>query len=343
MQKEIKILKKKIDPLFKFREILVINDYDIDSCSSASILWRILRKNNVKVKHMTISKGIENIIYEKIKKENPEKIVILDYVPEKEFVNKVKDYPTTLLDHHIHEKKLEVLDYFTMADYSKKYIALSYWLYLAAKDYGIKNIEWLAKLGCFWDKCIENTEFYEEGIYEKEMEEMLPFNIMVCFTQTRGASKMVEIFNTSSNFKDALEKVKSNKDYIVARKIFDEDLKNIFYSRKAYPEIKLNTYFVKTKFKHMRVFVDLITYRNPGTHVFILNEITRYKFSFRTTLNINLVEIIRKLSKEIPEFTGGGHKQACGAMLFSEDVDELLNAFIKEYLHSFHKLYRKNN
>ena len=330
-QKALNALKEKIKSLLKHKSITIVNDYDIDSCASASILWRILEKNGVKVEHISLSKGFENIIAEKLKKRNPERIVIVDYVPNKSFIEQIKDIPTTILDHHQHENFLEEVDYYTTTDYCDLYAALSYWLYHIAGEFGVKNVEWLGRLGCFWDKCMENTEFNLEDVYQKEMELMLPFNIMTSYSQTKGAAKMVEIFDTSSSFEEAYEKVISNPEYLHAKKVFDEELQNIMFSRKAYPEIKLNLYFVNTKFKHIRVYVDYITYKSKGTNVFILNETTRFKFSFRTTLDINLVEIIRNISKKIPTFSGGGHKKACGAMLLGENVEELIDEFIKEY------------
>jgi hypothetical protein len=331
MQKAITVLKEKIASLLKFKKVTIVSDYDIDSCASASILWRILKKNNVDVEHVILSKGIENIVLEKIKKMNPEKIVIVDYVPGKDFAREIKNYPVTVLDLHEHEKYLDDVDYFTTTDYSKKYAALAYWLYVVSKEYDIINIEWLARLGCFWDKCMENTEFDIDDVYRKEMDIMLPFNLIVSFSQTRGASKMVEIFSSSNSFEIALENAKASTEYIQAKRVFDDELKNVMFSRQAYPDIKLNVYWVRTKFKHMRVFVDYITFTTIGTNVFVLDEANRFKFSLRTSLEINLVEIIRAISKIIPEFSGGGHNKACGAMLFNENVENLLNVFIEEY------------
>ncbi len=330
-RKALDVLKEKIEELGKCNEVVIVNDYDIDSCSSASILWRILKSKGVNVKHVTLSKGYENIISEKLKEMNPERIVIVDYVPKKEFIDSLSGFPITVLDHHLHEKFLEKIDYFTTMDYVDLYAALSYWLYHAAKEIGIQNVEWLGRLGCFWDKCMENTEFNYEDVYKKEMEKMLPFNIMTSFSQTRGAAKMVELFDESSSFDEAYEKVMMNDIYIHAKKVFDEELQNILFSRKAYPDIKLNIYFIKTKFKHIRVYVDYITYKSDDTNIFILNEITRFKFSFRTSLKINLVEMLREISKKYPNFSGGGHKQACGALLDGENVEEILDEFIKIY------------
>jgi nanoRNase/pAp phosphatase (c-di-AMP/oligoRNAs hydrolase) len=93
----------------------------------------------------------------------------------------------------------------------------------------------------------------------------------------------------------------------------------------------LNVYWIKTKFKHIRIYVDYITYTTPGTHVFVLDESIRFKLSFRTSLDINLEKIIKELAKEDKNFGGGGHAQACGAMLKNENVEELLNNFIKKY------------
>ncbi len=331
MQEALQKLKEKIDSILEYNRVLIINDYDIDSCASASILWRILRMNNIEVEHLTLSKGIENKIIEKLKEKNPEKIVVVDYVPTKELTEELKNFSTTILDHHTHEEHLNVLDYYTTSDFDVKYAALSYWLYLISKEYEIKNVEWLAELGCFWDKCMENTEFYEENVYSKKMDKMLPFNIFASYTQTIGAERLVQLFNNSSDIEEALDNIKNTKGYEKSFETFKHELGFIEASKKEYPEIKLNIFDVNTKFKHMRVFVDYITYQNEGTHIFVLNEIIRYKFSFRTSLEINLVKIIRNLSEKIPEFGGGGHPKACGAMLKSNKIENFLEEFLKEY------------
>jgi oligoribonuclease NrnB/cAMP/cGMP phosphodiesterase (DHH superfamily) len=51
----------------------------------------------------------------------------------------------------------------------------------------------------------------------------------------------------------------------------------------------------------------------------------------RTSLDINLVELINRLKKKFPNFGGGGHKHACGALLLGENVEEFLAEFINEY------------
>jgi len=338
MQKVVKLLSEKIKELLKHKKITIVNDYDIDSCASASILWRILRKNNIEVEHVTLSKGCEGIIAQKLKKRNPEKIVIVDYVPGKILATELSGMNVTILDHHKRDSWLDEkkeFDYFTVEDYNVKYAALSYWLYLSARDFEVSSIDWLAKLGCFWDKCIENTGFNEENVYVKLMPEMLPFNLFVSYSQTRGAQKMVEMFNESSSFEEVFQKVTESQDYKQAKTEFETELQNINFSRHAYPEIKLNIYWVNTKFKHMRVFVDCITYQNPGTHFFVLDEKTQFKFSLRTSLEISLIDIIKKTKEKIPDFGGGGHLKACGAMLRNENVEELLLVLVEEYKKAF--------
>ena len=66
-EKALEVLKEKVKELFRYNTITIVNDYDIDSCSSASILWRVLESNGVKVEHITLSKGFESIVAEKIK------------------------------------------------------------------------------------------------------------------------------------------------------------------------------------------------------------------------------------------------------------------------------------
>ena len=330
MQKTITELVKRIKKFENLKNPFVVYHFDIDGCASASILWRILKKYNVNAEFCPITRGFEAVAMEKIKNHNPDRIVVLDYVPHIEFFEFLKDYPTEILDHHTHEKGLESFDYFTSSDFEVG-ASLSYLMYKAAEKIGIKKTDWLGRLGSFWDKCAEHTEFYYEEIYKKEMETMFPFNLVVNLTQITGSKKMFELMNMHSDFESALEDVKKMDDYVRAKKLFDSELKEIEFSKKMYSKIDLNVYWVKTKFKHIRIYVDYITYQSDGTKIFILDETTRFKFSIRTSLKINIVDIINKIKEKYPNFSGGGHKQACGAMLRGENVQELLADFITEY------------
>lgn len=330
MQKTVKELVKRIKEALDSKNLFVIYHFDIDGCASASIFWRILEKEKVHASFCPATRGFEGIAMDKIEKVNPDKIILLDYVPDGEFHDFLKKYKTEIIDHHSYEERLEVFSYFTSAKFEVG-ASLSYLMHKAAEKFNIKDTLWLGRLGSFWDKCMEHTEFYYEGVYSKEMAEMLPFNLIVNLSQIKGSEKMFELMNRHKDFRDALEDLKKMEDYQRAKEIFDSESKEIEFSRKSYPDIFLNIYWIKTRFKHMRIYVDYITYLSSGTKVFVLDENTRFKFSIRTSLKINLIEIINTLKKEYKNLRGGGHKQACGAMLMGEEVDEFLESFIEEY------------
>ncbi|MCD6547195.1 MAG: DHH family phosphoesterase [Nanoarchaeota archaeon] len=330
MQKVVETIKQMIKNLEHFQRVLVVYHFDVDGCVSASILWRIFNKLKINAEFFPATRGHEDIVINKVKKNGYEKIILVDYVPGEKLSKELMEYNVDVIDHHQHEKHLEVFNYLTTADFGYE-VSTSYTLSKVAEEFGIKELEWLAFLGAFWDKCLEKTEFYKKGIYKEKMNEMLPFNLVVSFTQTRGSIELFEILNSSKNEEEALEKVKELETYKVAKKTFDNEFEKINTSKKEYKDISLEIYFVKTKFKHIRIYVDYITYSGEGTFIFILDEKTRYKFSFRTTFNINLVEIIRKLSKKIKNFNGGGHPQACGGILMGRNLNELIEEFIKEY------------
>jgi single-stranded DNA-specific DHH superfamily exonuclease len=330
MQEVIKEIVKRIEKMKKEEKVFVAYHFDVDGCASASIMWRILQKIGVMADFSPVTRGFEQIAVDRIRKSNPTKVLLVDYVPGDDFAGFLEKYQTEIIDHHTHEKHLEKFDYFTSVDYNVHF-SVSYLLSLAAKELKIKDVAWLGEAGAFWDKCLEGTEFFKENVYKDEIDNMLPFNLIISLTQTKGSEKLFQTFNESSSINEAIEKIKAIDDYKRAKEIFDSELREIKFTKKSYSDVMLNIYWVKTKFKHIRIYVDYITYTTSGTHVFVLDENIRFKLSFRTSLDINLEKIIKELAQEDKNFGGGGHAQACGAMLKNENVEELLNNFIKKY------------
>ena len=330
MTRFIKILKEAIKGL-EGLNIAILYHFDVDGCASASILARIFTKINVRYEQIPITRGYEKSIEEKIRSSHFDRILLVDYVPDTSFLNIMSTYKAILIDHHKHEDFLNGFQYYTSEDYDCN-LAISYTLYKLAKEFNIENLDWLAKLSSFWDKCIEFTEFNEQDVYSKNMELFLPFNLLVNLTALKGAKKLVEIFNESESFDDALNNLKQSQDYLKAKEIFKKEFNDIQKTKQVFPEIKLEIYKIRTKFKHIRVYVDYLSFtKDEGTMVYIVDEKNQFKFSFRTTFEIDLEEIVKQMSKEIKEFSGGGHKKACGAILRSHDVDSVINRFSELY------------
>ena len=340
MQETIKEIKKRIEKVFDKEKVVVIYHFDIDGCASASLMWRILQKNHKEATYIPATRGYEAMIARKIKKENPDKVVILDYVPSDELVNFLKNYDAEIIDHHKHEERLEKLDYFTSSDFEIG-ASLSYLLFKVAEKFEISNVSWLGYLGSFWDKCMESTEFYKKGIYQEKVDELIPFNLVVSLTRNRGSEKMLQLMNKSSSLDEAFENLEEIDDYHRAKKLFEHELRSIMFSKKNYPELQLDIYWVKTKFKHIRIYVDYITFSNEGSFLFILDEISRFKFSFRTSLELSMLNIVLQLKEKFENFKGGGHLKACGGLLDSQNVEELLSEFLKLYEKEYKKIGAK--
>jgi single-stranded DNA-specific DHH superfamily exonuclease len=329
-------IKKRLKDATKFTNVAVVYDFDIDGCTSAALLWRFFMKENVNAKYYPTTRGFQNVTMERIRKQNPDKIITVDHVPDEELTDFLANYNLSVLDHHPHIARFEKVDYVTAHDHGIGG-SMGYVLFKALEK-ELKDVDWIVKLGLFWDKAFEGTEFYEEGIYRRDLEKYLPFNLVASFTQVRGAEKVFEVLKESSSFEEADEKIRKLDDYKNAKETFDNELKEIKFSRKSFPDIKLDIYWMKTKFKHIRVYVDYITFSKEGTNIFVLNEVTQFKFSFRTAFNIDFLKVIAEVNKEFPSFTGGGHAKACGAVLRNEQVEEVLSKFIEAYKEQFSKL-----
>ncbi len=318
MDKLLKEIKKRIDKIED--GAMVVYHFDIDGVASASIIWRILQKKNIRASYEPATNGWEKVIVEKIKKHNPKQIVFLDYAP-RGYANEIKDYKVIIIDHHEEEPMPKQFDYFTSAKLKRGY-AISYLIAKTAKKYYNMDVDWIGFLGSFWDKALESTEFWEEDAYEKYIDKLMPLNLVVSLTKVSGSKKMLRVFNESNSIEDVLEKTKKMDDYKKAKSLFEKEIASF----NEFKVGKVKVIEMRTKFKHIRVYVDYLTFKERGILVFVLPERGRTKFSFRSS-EIEILPAIKKLEKEFENFSGGGHKHACGGMLKSSNYKKLIQRF----------------
>ncbi len=313
-------IRKRLDKIED--DALIVFHYDIDGVSSASIVWRVLKKKMIHAKFEPITNGWEKIVIEKIKKHNPRQIVFLDYTPNEDMVREIKDYNVVIIDHHEEQKIPKNLDYFTSAKIEKGY-AISYLICKTAKKFYDIDCNWIGFVGSYWDHCLEKTEWKED--YEKLIDKLIPLNLVVTFTRIKGSIRMLKIFNESSSLEEALKKTKELDDYKKAWKVFKDEIR-------SFKEIKrdgVGIIYLKTKFKHIRVFVDYFTFKSKKTYVFVLKEKNRTKFSFRS--NKKIFWILKKIEREVPNFSGGGHDYACGGILRDDKEEIVIEKFVKYF------------
>jgi len=319
-EKVEKILKEKVESCF------VLYHFDVDGCGAAAYIKKIFYKIKKKAKFYPITRGrVEENLYEKILKRNPKQIIVVDYVPSKEFVEKLKGYNLKIIDHHVRESYLGE-NYITSQDYGINQ-CMGYLLYKIAKKYGI-NQKYIAEVSSFWDKTLEFTEFWQENAYKKKMKLFLPFNLLVSYTQVMGSRQLMEILFSAKSLKEAIERINMIPEYVEAESEFKNEIQRM--EREEIDGIEV-LYINKSRFKHIRIFVDYITYTNDGTFLFVLKEKGRCKFSFRTTKEIDLLSIVKEIEKNVKGFSGGGHKKACGGMIKKEDPEEVIEEFVKLY------------
>ena len=317
----LKEIKKRIERIEN--EAFIIYHFDVDGVASASCIWRVLKKKYINAKFEPITNGWEDVVIEKIKKHNPKQIVFLDYTPER-IKEKIKDYQVIIIDHHEIEELPKSFDYFTSSKYEKGF-AISYLISKTVEKFYDIECDWLGFLGSYWDKCLEKTEYWKENAYKKYMEKFLPFNLIVSLTKIKGSIRLLKIFNESNSLKEAREKVIESIDYKKAKEIFEEERKKIKIEKRN----GIKIIYLKTKFKHIRIYVDYFTFTEPGTYIFVLKENGRTKFSFRS--NKNILKIIKRIEKEVEGFSGGGHENACGGMLKDENENIVIEKFVNYF------------
>ncbi len=335
------------NPLFLF-------DNDNDGLTSFLLLKRFIgRGKGVAIKSYP---ELNASYFKRVSELNPDIIFILDK-PEvsSEFFDKVKQYniPIVWLDHHqikkikVKEFKKQNINYYNPFLNDKTTEPVSYICYEITNK---KEDVWLAVIGCVSDAFIPS--FYEE--FQKQYPELGKKNPSSAFDILYNSEigKIARILDFS--LKDKTTNVVNMMKFVAkVKNPYDilEENHNTEHILKRYNEINLKYQELIKKAKD-NIINKIIYFQYGGNLSLSANISNQLMFEFPKKIiivayikddiaNISLRgKNVRKLTleaiKDIPNATGGGHKNATGAKMpsaflpkFKEKVEELINK-IKE-------------
>lgn len=322
------ILERSQNPLFLF-------DNDTDGLCS----FMILKKSMDRGKEFFIKSfpELDPAYLRKAEEFNSDLIVVLDYgMISKEFIEgaREKNLEILVIDHH-EVPKIEEVSFFTSFP-TKEPTS-----YICQKIFNQKQTEWISLVGCIGDVFI--PEFYDNVIDQfpelssgkKDAMDIL-FNtelgkiaMMINFglkDTTTNIMKMIRYIESCTSPQDFLSETKDNKylheKYIRAMtfirkmaekaKIHDDKI-ILEYSGETSMSSEISN-FVLQQNKNKLIAV---IYKKPGT----CNVSIRGK---------KAKTILEKIIKELPNITGGGHQEACGARVPTEDLERFKEIFLKE-------------
>lgn len=342
--KEINEIKKQLEssqnPLFFF-------DNDADGLCSFLILQRALQRG----KGVPIKSFPElNLNYiRKINELNPDAIFILDKPKvSREFIKEVseKNVPITWIDHHdveVEKGKKEKVFYYNSFPSSEPVT------YIAQKIFNRQEDLWLAMVGCVSDAFMpdfaeefskQNPEVFSikkdttafDAIHTTELGKiirMLNFGLM---DTTTNVIQMIKFLIKAKNIHDIKEENPKTKQLHKRYNELNSFLQKQIQKAEAQknPEKKFLLFEYSGEISMSSEIANSIYFKNKKKFV-----VVAYKRPEKINLSIrgkNAKKILLKAIKNIKGASGGGHEEACGAMLppdkldeFEKNVEKLLN------------------
>ncbi len=206
-----------------------------------------------------------------------------------------------------------------------------------------KEDVWLAIIGCIADHylpdfCKEFEERYAEmwGSVKKAFDAYYGTEIgkiarALNFGLKDSVTRVIELQNFLIQCKhpnEVLSEVRGNNSFRHTYNLIRERYNKLLESAEEHKKDKMIFFSYGGETSMSADLANELSYRNPGKYVAIA-------FVKGPIANISLRgkkvrEILSKLLKEFPEASGGGHEEAVGARIKSEELDKFRKLFEKE-------------
>jgi len=326
-------IKEKLEasqnPLFFF-------DNDVDGLCSFLIMQRAIgRGRGVVIKSFP---DLSNSYLKKVEELNPDSVFILDKpLVDPEFLKSLgeKNIPVTWIDHHEVELNKELVN---LSDYYNSYPSAEPTTYLAYKACGRKEDIFLAMIGCIGDVYLPDfaKDFSEENpeLYNSK----LAIFDSLFLTETGKAARLLNfaLKDTTTNVVNMLRYMMKIKDIY---DILHENSRNRdihlrvkqlgkIYERlmeKAENNLTEEPLFVFTYSGDTAMSAELangLYFKHKDKFVIVV-------FRKQDRLNASIrgkgaKKVLAKIIKKMPEVNGGGHEEACGAQIPTDQFEEFV-------------------
>lgn len=335
-KKEIQQIRDSLEnsqnPLFFF-------DNDVDGFCSFIILQKAIgRGKGVAIKSFP---ELDKTYLRKVEELNPDHVFILDKPQvSKEFIEGVleKSIPLTWIDHHgveLEKETKESLNYFN------SFPTCEPTTYLAYKIFERKQDQWLAVTGCIGDNFMpefakdyskENKEFLSttkspfDCMYKTEIGKitsMINFGLKDTVT---NVLHMIRLFIKANNPIDILDENHETKHL---HQKYDQLIKHMNILLKKRVNVGKNLILLEYagETSMSSELANKLQFENPDKHVLVI-----YKKQDVGNISIRgkkAKEHLLKSIKDILGATGGGHEEACGARVPTEDLEQFKSNFEK--------------
>jgi single-stranded DNA-specific DHH superfamily exonuclease len=325
-------LEKSQNPLFFF-------DNDVDGFCSFIILQKAIgRGKGVAIKSFP---DLDKTYLRKVEELNPDHVFILDKPQvSKEFIDGVfeKAIPITWIDHHGVEIDKEIKE---MVNYFNSFPTSEPTTYLAYKIFERKVDQWLAITGCIGDNFMpefakdyakDNNEFLStikspfDCMYKTEIGKITSMINFGLKDSTTNVLHMIRLFIKSNNPIDILDENIETKHL---HQKYDQLIKHLNILLKKRENVGKNLILLEYagETSMSSELANKLQFENPDKHVLVI-------YKKQDVGNISMrgkkaKEYLMKAMKGIDGAMGGGHEEACGARIPTDNLEEFKNNFEK--------------
>ncbi len=336
-KKQIKFLREELEtaknPLFFY-------DSDGDGLASFLLLYRMHREG--KGYRLAATSTLDERFMKKVDEYNPDKIFILDIpVVTQEFVNKAKR-PIFWIDHHP-PIKLQKVNYFNpLIKKPDVYTPTSRLCYQVSQN---ENDLWIATAGCLADWNLPNFigKFIKKyphllpkksdlptTIFKEKVGKLVKFLFFIQKGPTSEVRKSIKVLTRIDSPDEIFKQSTSQGKFLYKRfeninEKYEEILKS---AKKEVRKSKLVLfYYTDSKWSFTANLANELAATNPNKFILITRKrMNLYKCSLRGK---NVKEIVEKALSGL-EGRGGGHPDACGAVIDEKEWDAFLEVLKEE-------------
>ncbi len=331
-----KYLKKAKNPLFFF-------DDDPDGLCSYLILKKYIDKGKGAV--LKTTSVLDLNLFHKVEEYNPDVIFILDIpIVSQDFIDRC-EVPILWLDHHSPIKR-KGIKYFNPMLKSKKTVPTTHMAYEITEE---KEL-FLATIGTISDWYLPKytkefskkypdilslkTKTPPEAIFDSKLGELITIFSLSLKKSTSIVHKISNLLLKIEDPYELLEEKTSRSKFIIREiKQLLVDYKAVMDNVAKQKPGKDKLYILevpKTKNSYISILSNYVIYKNPKKIVLVIRRKgDKIMMSLRSH-KVNIRDPLEKALDGLDGF-GGGHENACGASVNTEQFEEFIKRF-KEYL-----------
>jgi len=337
-EEEISLLREELatakNPLF-------IYDDDPDGLCSFLLLYRMHREGHGTM--VKTSPKVDISFLRRVEEYRPDKIFILDMpLVDQEFLDGV-NVPVFWIDHHEPQERHKVKYFNSKINRPNEYIPVTRMAYQIS---GNKEDLWIAAVGCLFDWSMPDfiEEFVEmyphllpkkidlgDAVFQQPIGNLIRLFSFVLKGPTSDVNKFVKILTRIKTPEEIMEQTSSQGKFLYKHyeKLNEHYQKLLEQGKKKAGKGKLLLFFYQEhKWSFTSEVANELSSLYPKKIILIArNKSGEMKCSLRAKKPINVA--LEKALIGIQGY-GGGHKEACGAVIKEEDWQQFLKNFKRE-------------